>query len=74
MVAFVSRTETDAIFKKFMKFKFSDIQGSELDWTHVHETLVNKGLACEGFPNLVSQVTTLKHQVLVLDSGAAKIH
>lgn len=73
IVAFALRTETDAIFKKFMKFKFSDIRGSELDWMHVHQTLINKGLAGEGFSNLVSRVTTLKHQVFVLDSGAAKL-
>ena len=52
-----------------MESKSAELKGSGVDWMHVHDTLVSKGLACEGLSHLVSQVAVLKHEALLIDTG-----
>lgn len=56
-----------------MESKACELEDSDLDWVHVHETLVKKGVACEGFSSMLSQVAVLKSEVLVVDTGATSL-
>lgn len=52
-----------------MESKSAELKDSGVDWMHIHETLVSKGLACEGLLNLVSRVAVLKREALLIDAG-----
>ncbi|KAG0590661.1 hypothetical protein KC19_1G117300 [Ceratodon purpureus] len=65
--------EPATIFKKLMEYKSAELMDSSVDWTHVHETLVSKGFACEGLSNLVSQVAVLKREALLVDAGMHQV-
>lgn len=57
-----------------MGLKSAEFADNNLDWTHLNQMLVSKGLACEGFSNLVSQVALLKHEIFVTNPGITSSH
>lgn len=57
-----------------MGLKSAEFADNKLDWMHLYQMLVSKGLACKGFSNLVTQVAVLKHEVFVTNPGIISSH